>query len=383
MLIRSKRVWVANKFLACIVSVKEDKIEKILPYDADVKVDYDFGNDRVVPGFIDVHTHGAVKYDTLDADEQGLKRWAKYLPSEGVVAFLPTTVTQTEEVLVKASKSVANVVRENDYEGARILGINFEGPFLDVAYKGAQPEQCIVKPDIEQFYRFQEAADGLIKIITMSLNKDEDYKMTRELASQDIIVSIGHGGTTYEEAILGFANGARLMTHTFNGMTGLHQRMPGQVGASMRVRDEFAEIICDGIHIHPDVMNTYFKSKGPDYAVMVSDSISAKAVDPNDEFYLGGERVYIHPDGSARRANGGLSGSTAKIIQGLKTCVVDAEIPFSYAINSCTINPARLLRIDDRKGKIKANYDADLVVIDDNYEIVKTMVLGKFLYSRD
>ncbi|WP_067142850.1 N-acetylglucosamine-6-phosphate deacetylase [Oceanivirga salmonicida] len=380
MLIRSKRVWTANQFLACIIEVESKQIKRIMPYDENIKVDYDFGNNRVLPGFIDVHTHGAVGFDTNDANEQGLRTWTKYLPSEGVTAFCPTTVTQTEEVLTKASENVIKV-RKEGYEGATILGINFEGPFLNVKHKGAQPEHCIVKPDIEKFNRFQKASDGLLLIITLAVEKDTDYEMTRELSKNGVIISVGHSAATYEETVMAFANGARLMTHTFNGMTGLHQRMAGQVGASMRVRDTFAEIICDGIHVKPEVLNVYFNSKGASHAVMVSDSISAKACGEG-EYYLGGERVFISPDGSVHRASGTLAGSTLRIIDALKISVVDALIPFDAAINACTLNPARLLRIDDRKGMIRANYDADIVIIDDSYNVLKTMVMGKFEYSK-
>ncbi len=380
MLIRSKRVWTANQFLSCILEIEGKKIKKIMPYDENIDVDYDFGNNRILPGFIDVHTHGAVTFDTNDANVEGLRAWTKYLPSEGVTSFCPTTVTQTEEVLVNAAKNVVKVKKEG-YEGAQILGLNFEGPFLDVNHKGAQPVQCIVKPDLEEFDRFQKAAEDMIVILTLAVEKDVDYEMTRELAKRGVIISVGHSGATYEEATMAFANGARLMTHTFNGMTGLHQRMPGQVGASMRVRDTFAEIICDGIHVKPEVLNVYFSSKGADYAIMVSDSLCAKGCGEG-EYYLGGERIYIYPDGSAHRENGGLSGSTLKIIDGLRICVEEALIPFDSALNSCTLNPAKLLRIDDKKGMIRSNYDADMVVISDDYKVLKTMVMGNFEYER-
>lgn len=380
MLIRSQRVWIANQFIPCIIEVVGEKITKIMEYDKDVKVDYDFEDKRILPGFIDVHTHGAVGFDTNDADEEGLRRWCEYLPSEGVTAFCPTTVTQTEQVLTKAANNVLNVSKK-EYKGARILGINFEGPFLDVNHCGAQPVPCIVKPDLEEFNRFQKACDNMIVIITLAVEKDENYEMTRQLAKDGVIISVGHSGATYNQAVMAFANGARLMTHTFNAMTGLHHREPGQVGASMRIRDCFAEIICDGIHVIPTVLNTYFASKGPDHAVMVSDSLCAKGFEAG-EYYLGGEKFFIYPDGSAHRESGALAGSTLRIIDGLKLCVEKAMVPFESALNSCTLNPARLLRIDDKKGRIMANYDADLVVIEDNYEIVKTMVMGKFEYSK-
>ena len=380
MLIRSKRVWTANQFLPCIIEVEGKKIKKIMPYNEEIDVDYDFGKERIIPGFIDVHTHGAMGFDTNDANEQGLRTWAEYLPSEGVTALCPTTVTQTEEVLKTAAGNVLKVKKEG-YNGAKILGINFEGPFLDVNHCGAQPVPCIVKPDLAEFDRFQEACDNMIVILTLAVEKDEDFEMTRELAKRGVIVSVGHSGATYEDATMAFANGARLMTHTFNAMTPFHHRMPGQVGASMRVRDTFAEIICDGIHVLPEVLNVYFNSKGASHVVMVSDSLCSKGC-TEGEYYLGGERIYMYPDGSAHRENGGLAGSTLKIINGLRICVEEALIPFDSAINSCTLNPARLLRIDDRKGMLRANYDADIVVISDDYRVLSTFVEGELKYTK-
>lgn len=380
MLIRSKRVWTANQFLPCIIEVFGKKIKNIMKYDENIKVDYDFGDNRIIPGFIDVHTHGAMGFDTNDGNEEGLRKWIEYLPSEGVTSFCPTTVTQTEQVLTTAARNVYEF-REKGYKGARILGINFEGPFLDVNHCGAQPVPCIVKPDLEQFDRFQKSCNDMIVIMTLAVEKDADFEMTRELAKRGVIVSVGHSGASYEDAVLAFANGARLMTHTFNAMTPFHHRSPGQVGASLRVRDTFAEIICDGIHVLPEVLNVYFSSK-KDNVIMVSDSLCSKGCGEG-EYYLGGERIYMYPDGSAHRESGGLAGSTLKIIDGLKICVEKALIPFDYALNSCTLNPARLLRIDDVRGRIRTNYFADMVVISDTYEVLTTFVEGDKLYDKN
>lgn len=376
MLIRSERIWIGNNFIPAILEIEGKKIKRIFSYDKATKVDCDFGNKRIVPGFIDIHTHGAVNVEANVSNVEEIQKWANYLPKEGVTSFCPTTVTQTEEVLKKASETLVKA-KETQKTGAKILGINFEGPFLDVNHKGAQPESCIVSPNLEEFDRFQKACKDLLLIMTVAVEKDKDYYLTRNLTNRGVIVSVGHSGASYDEAMMGIANGAKLLTHTFNGMTGLHHREPGQVGAALRIRDVYSEIICDGIHIRPEVINIFFMSKGPDYAIMVSDSMSAKAY-KGTEFYLGGEKVIVSEDGSARRESGSLAGSILKIIDGLKVVVEKAQVPFNYAINACTSNPARLLRIDDRKGYIKANYDADLVIITDDYKIINTMVEGKF-----
>lgn len=376
MLIRSTRVWVANNFIPCILEIVGKKINKILPYDENVDVDCDYGNERIIPGFIDIHTHGAVNVEANVATKNEILEWAEYLPSEGVTSFCPTTVTQTENVLTHAAKIISEA-KNDQQKGAKIIGINFEGPYLDEKNRGAQPIDCLRKPDLEEFERFQKACNDMILIMTVAVEKDEDFKLTRELSNKGVVISVGHSDATYDQAVLGIANGAKLLTHTFNGMTGLHHRQPGQVGVALRIRDVYSEIICDGIHIRPEVINIFFMSKGPDYAIMVSDSISAKQF-KGKEFYLGGEKVIIHDDGSARRESGSLAGSVLRIIDGLKLVVEKAQVPFNYAINACTKNPAKLLRIDNKKGSIKANYDADLVIITDDYKIINTMVEGEF-----
>ena len=160
MLIQSKKVWIADQFVPAVIEIHEGKITDVLPYESRTP-DVDYGDKRIVPGFLDIHCHGAFKFDTNDANEEGLRNWSKHIVSEGVTAFLATTITQSEEVLTNAVANVAKVMEEG-YEGAEILGIHFEGPYLDMKYKGAQPEQFIAKPTIEQFERYQAAAKGHI-----------------------------------------------------------------------------------------------------------------------------------------------------------------------------------------------------------------------------
>lgn len=375
MIIQSKKVWIADQFTPAQLELEDGIIKEIYPYN-EKEVTKDYGDLRILPGFIDIHCHGAYGFDTNDADPEGLRKWAKGIVDEGVTSFLATTLTQSEEVLTNAVSNVAKVVEEG-YEGAEILGIHFEGPYLNKAHKGAQPEEYCVKPNIEQFKRYQKAAHGLIKYITMAVENDEDYALTKYCSQNNVVVSIGHSNATYEQAVQAYAHGARSMTHVYNAMTPFTHRANGLVGGALRIRNMYGEIICDGNHSTLAALNNFFTSKGPDYSIMITDSLMCKGFPVGTKFDFGGQEVIIYPDGSAHLVEAGnLAGSTLNVNKGLKILIEDALVPVNYAINACTSNPARCLHVDDRKGTIGVGYDADLVILDKDYEVVQTYCKG-------
>lgn len=375
MIIQSKKVWIADQFTPAQLELEDGIIKEIYPYN-EKEVTKDYGDLRILPGFIDIHCHGAYGFDTNDANPEGLRKWAKGIVDEGVTSFLATTLTQSEEVLTNAVSNVAKVVEEG-YEGAEILGIHFEGPYLNKAHKGAQPEEYCVKPNIEQFKRYQKAAHGLIKYITMAVENDEDYALTKYCSQNNVVVSIGHSNATYEQAVQAYGHGARSMTHVYNAMTPFTHRANGLVGGALRIRNMYGEIICDGNHSTLAALNNFFTSKGPDYSIMITDSLMCKGFPVGTKFDFGGQEVVIYPDGSAHLVEAGnLAGSTLNVNKGLKILIEDALVPVNYAINACTSNPARCLHVDDRKGTIGVGYDADLVVLDRDYEVVQTYCKG-------
>ena len=375
MIIQSKKVWIADQFTPAQLELEDGIIKEIYPYN-EKEVTKDYGDLRILPGFIDIHCHGAYGFDTNDANPEGLRKWAKGIVDEGVTSFLATTLTQSEEVLTNAVSNVAKVVEEG-YEGAEILGIHFEGPYLNKAHKGAQPEEYCVKPDVEQFKKYQKAAHGLIKYITMAVENDEDYALTKYCSQNNVVVSIGHSNATYEQAVQAYAHGARSMTHVYNAMTPFTHRANGLVGGALRIRNMYGEIICDGNHSTLAALNNFFTSKGPDYSIMITDSLMCKGFPVGTKFDFGGQEVIIYPDGSAHLVEAGnLAGSTLNVNKGLKILIEDALVPVNYAINACTSNPARCLHVDDRKGTIGVGYDADLVVLDRDYEVVQTYCKG-------
>ena len=375
MIIQSKKVWIADQFTPAQLELEDGIIKEIYPYN-EKEVTKDYGDLRILPGFIDIHCHGAYGFDTNDADPEGLRKWTKGIVDEGVTSYPATTLTESEEVLTNAVSNVAKVVEEG-YEGAEILGIHFEGPYLNKAHKGAQPEEYCVKPDIEQFKRYQKAAHGLIKYITMAVENDEDYALTKYCSQNNVVVSIGHSNATYEQAVQAYAHGARSMTHVYNAMTPFTHRANGLVGGALRIRNMYGEIICDGNHSTLAALNNFFTSKGPDYSIMITDSLMCKGFPVGTKFDFGGQEVVIYPDGSAHLVEAGnLAGSTLNVNKGLKILIEDALVPVNYAINACTSNPARCLHVDDRKGTIGVGYDADLVILDRDYEVVQTYCKG-------
>ncbi len=381
MIIQSKKVWLADQFVEAQIEVNDQKIVGIYAYGTH-PADVDYGMNRILPGFIDVHCHGAYGFDTNDAKEDGLRYWVRNVVDEGVTSLLPTTITQSEEVLTNALKNVAKVVADG-YEGAEIVGIHFEGPYLDMTYKGAQPHQYIVKPTVEQFQKYQEAANGLIKYITMATETDEDFALTRYCAEHGIVVSIGHSASTIEEAVLAFGHGARSMTHVYNGMTPFNHRANGLVGAAYMIKSMYGEIICDGNHSTPAALHQFFEAKGPHYGMMVSDALMAKGSPVGTKFLFGGNEIEIYPDGSAHLTDTkGLAGSTLRLNEGLRILIEEALVPVETAINSCTKNPAACLHMEDRKGSIKVGLDADLVVLDRDYKVLETYCLGKAMLAQ-
>ncbi len=371
MIIRSSRVWHNNKFQPLSIKMESGKITDIGEFG---KPDIDYSDLRIVPGFIDIHCHGAYGFDTDSADPEGLKNWARNIVHEGVTGFLATTITERKSVLLPALRNAAEVINEQNAgkDGAEILGIHFEGPYLNIRYKGAQPEDAIVKPDIHEFEEYQKAAQNNIRIVTLAPENDDHFKMIHYLDEHGVIPSIGHTAATFEQAVNAVKAGAKSFTHTYNAMSPFSHRENGTVGAALRLHNVYSEIICDCIHSTCDAVNIFYTCKDMDHAIMVSDALMCKGFEPGTQFSFGGQNIIIYPDGTAHLTDSEkhpLAGSTLRINEGLRNVVEKAEVPFEKAIRSCTINPARLLGMDGRIGLIETNYDADIVILNDDYSV--------------
>lgn len=375
MKIQSKKIYLAGMFVPGLIELENEKIKQILPYNSDV-VDYDYGERMIIPGMIDVHCHGGIGVDTNDGDEPGMIAWSQSLLKEGITTFCPTTVTDSVASLKKAVAVVAKIIEEKTY-GAQMAGIHLEGPYVNVEKKGAQPPQHILKADVSTFKQINEAAKNNIKIVTLAPEIDKNLELTKYLAANKIQVSIGHSNASFDQGCQAVANGANGITHCYNAMNPLHHREPSLVGLAMNLDEIFVEIIGDGNHVAWPALKALVGARNNLNCMMVDDALAAKGCAPG-VYQLGDYEVEVRDNGSCYIVGTEtLAGGSIKFNQGLANLIDKALIPIPTAINMVTINPAKYLRIDDRKGKIQTGYDGDLVVLNPDYSIEAVYCRGR------
>ncbi|MBR4072702.1 MAG: N-acetylglucosamine-6-phosphate deacetylase [Clostridia bacterium] len=318
--------------------------------------DIDAKFNQVIPGLIDVHIHGCLGYDTMDGK---LAPICKALAEHGTTSFLPTTMTSSYEDLYTVSQS------NTDCEGANILGYHFEGPYLSKAKKGAMNELYIKNPDIEEFKTFKN-----VKMVTVAPETEDAMEFIKAV-TPDCIVSIGHTVCDYDIAVKAIENGANCLTHTYNAMPQLLHREPGPIGAGIH-KGIYAQLIGDGFHVSPAMVYATYKMFGADRVVLISDTIRPAGM-PDGEYESGGLKVILK-NGEARLESGTIAGGFTFLFDILKR-VVSYGVPFEDALRSATQTPAKMLGIN--KGKIKAGFDADLLIIDDEINLLNVIIGGK------
>ncbi len=328
----------------------------------------------ILPGLIDMHIHGCAGYDTGEATPEALEAMSRCLVKRGVTSFCPTSMTLSFEELQTIFRNVAS--SKDTVTGAYIHGVNMEGPYIAMSKKGAQNGAYVRNPDAEEFKRLFEDCGGAIKVVDIA-PETEGAKEFVEQIQPICPVSIAHTAADYDEACAAFDWGVRHVTHLYNAQSGLTHRAPGVVGAvfdSTRRYGVRAELICDGFHIHPAALRIAFAQLGEDNSVIVSDSMCA-AGHVDGEYDLGGQTVYVR-DGKALLEDGTIAASTSNVYEELKN-VIRFGIPVKQAIKSATINPARAIRVDRETGSIAAGKSADLLVVDDDFNIVLVIVRGE------
>lgn len=327
----------------------------------------DAGGLKILPGLIDVHSHGAAGCDFSDGSLKGLEKILRYQKSCGVTTYCPTTMTLPEEKLLQALSSVNAVQKEKDQ--AVIAGIHMEGPFLDPARKGAHRADSLRCPDVEFFQRCQEACGGRIRLLTMAPNLAGAKELIRDVCGETV-VSLGHTDADYDCASRAFDLGAAHVTHLYNAMAPFGHRCPGLVGAAFDYRQVMVELIADGIHVHPCVVRSTFSLFGRDRVVLISDSIAAAGME-DGVCLLSGQKVTVK-DGKATLSDGTIAGCAVSLFTCMKRAI-RFGVPEGDAVLAATANPARSIGIYDETGSLSPGKRADLLVTDQDLNLLQVL----------
>ena len=355
----------------------EVKKGKIKSFSREKPEEYEDLGEIIAPGLVDTHIHGYHGEDIMNAQKGALEIISKGLLEMGVTSFLPTTLTDSTERLNQACKVIGQEYK--DVTGAKIRGVFLEGPFFTEKYKGAQNEKYMSDPDIEKLKKWKELSDGLVNKIAIAPERDGVIDFIHKANAMGIAVALGHSDASYEQAMDAVNEGANIFVHTYNGMSGLHHRNPGMVGAAMN-SDAISELICDGHHVSPASANVLMNAKGRDRIALITDWMSAGGMADGD--YKLGEFDVIVENGTARLKEGGnLAGSILKLKDAVKN-VVDWQIADAFeAIQMASLIPAKSVGIDNVCGKLQAGYDADFIVLDQDLELKATYLNGEKVFG--
>lgn len=334
---------------------------------------------KLVPGFIDIHTHGAVQVDFNHAEAEDVVRVAEYFASQGVTAFYPAVLTDEVGVMERRLAAVARA--RNELGCTSVAGIHLEGPFLSPAYKGAMPEHLLQKPSYQLFCQLQEAARGLIKIVTIAPELEGAAELIRQLSQEGVRVSLGHSGASYEQAMTAIQAGAASTTHTMNGMKLLHMHDPAILTAVLE-SDIYCEMICDGFHLHPPIVRLLLKTKGMSRMVPVTDSIMAAGC-PDGEYVLGVNPVVVQGGDAKLKTTGVRAGSTLTMKKAVDNIRQFTSLPEEEVYRLVSQNAAQLMGIFDKTGSIESGKQADLVLINQDNGIDLVFTQGQISYYAD
>lgn len=335
----------------------------------------ELGDAILTPGLIDLHIHGAAGYDVMDATDDGLAAIERLMARHGVTSYCPTTVTAPIDPTLRALESLARAMQIGREQGdrARPLGIHLEGPFLSHARRGVHSSLFLQRASLHIFEQMWDAAGGKISVLTIAPELEGALELIRDAAGKNVCVSIGHSNASREEAAAGVRAGARHATHTFNAMRRLGHRDPGLLGAILTDGKLTADIIADGQHVSPEVVDLFLRAKGVDRTVLITDGISATGM-PDGTYHLGSYQVEVR-EGRCE-SHGKLAGSVLTMDRAVRNVMKFAGISFQDAIRLATLNPARVLGVEKRKGSLRVGSDADMAVFSPAGEVRQTIVGG-------
>lgn len=326
----------------------------------------------LTPGFVDIHTHGGFGIDVTYSSEKDINELSKILPTTGVTAYIPSTVTDSLQQIEMAIKNINSASKIGG--GSKILGIHLEGPYLNPLRRGAQSAEYMRKPSLEEFERFYSVSHGLVKRITIAPEIEGGIDFIRKVIGRfRVKVSLGHSDATYEQALDAIEAGASIITHIYNGMREYHHREPGIVGAALMAKNVYAEIIADFIHLHPATINLVLKCKGSSKTILVTDATPGAGL--KDGIYWLGPRKVIIKDGVARTEDGTLAGSTISMIKAIRN-ILKIGFPLRETIRMATTTPCNAMGLRGI-GKISRGYKADFVIMNKQLEIVEVYIDGE------
>jgi N-acetylglucosamine-6-phosphate deacetylase len=330
----------------------------------------------VAPGYVDIHVHGSAGHDTMDGTTEAVEAMAKFFATRGVTSFCATTLTASAEDIMASVRAV-HACQQRGVEGAQPLGVHLEGPYIDAAKKGAQPEEHVRTAAVGDYQDFFSL--GNIRMISLAPEIEENKPLIGFARSRGASVVVGHSSATYEQMVEAVKLGVNGATHTFNQMEGIHHRKPGTAGAVLMLEEIYAQFIADGVHLHPAIVSMIVRLKGAERAVVITDAIRGAGM-PDGEYELGGQKIVVK-EGAVRLVDGTLAGSCLTMDQGVRNVVAFAGRPLAEAVRMATLTPARAIGVADHKGSLDPGKDADIVILTRELNVKRTIVAGKVVYS--
>lgn len=383
-LIKNARIITPYEVLEEFVVIMEDeKITEII-YEGDIESSQfdtiiDGQGYYLSPGFVDIHNHGNSGFDIMDSNKEALDQIGQYHISNGVTSYLGTVITSSYEDIIQAIENIVDY--KNKKDKSQIIGIHLEGPFFNIVKKGAQPEKHIKTPNKEDIINILDMAKDKLKVVSLAPELEGAIDLIKFLKEKNVVISMAHSNSTYDEAKKAIENGITLATHLYNGMREFNHREPGIIGASLTDDRVFCEIIYDRFHLHDGAVKIALKMKGYDKIVLVSDAMMAAGLE-DGEYILGGQKVFVQ-DGRPRLESGSIAGSTLDLQKAVYNMVNHLQVPINDAVKMASLNPARVINMDKEIGSIEIGKKADLVLFDDNINIKEVYVGGNLAWKEN
>jgi len=371
--IKSDEIFTLNGVFSGYIKIKDGVIEEISKVANESIEIKDYTGKIVAPGYFDTHVHGYGGHDIMDATKEGLLEISKGIVQTGVTSFLATTLTDSTEKLDKACKNVGD--NKDFCEGAKVQGIFLEGPFFTEEFKGAQNPDYMTNPDINKLNNWKKLSKGLVNKIAIAPERENSEEFIKDALKLGVKVALGHSNATYEQAKKAVDVGANIFVHTYNGMSPLHHRNPGMVGAALSTENTYGEVICDGHHVHPAAVKVVMRAKTYDNTLLITDCMMAGGM-PEGDYKLGDFDVKVE-NGTARIQNGSLAGSILRLDNAVKNIVKwGLASPFD-AVKMASLIPAKSVDLDDKIGSISVGRCADINILDKDMNVLEVYIDGE------